>query len=165
MLAGISALLTVDQKQSQWGAAQYMADSVVGLGLFTAPRVDPFHRSWRDFQFAMNHSHGNFRHSSVQLNMALNVNYQPFGTGAHLSKRQDVKKEWARLLPAYDEQFESLVWEQMKTVYDPEIPINVVDLGLIYDCRISKLPDRKRYVYVEMTLTAPGCGMGDILVQ
>ena len=109
MLAGISALLlTVDQKQSQWGAAQYMADSVVGLGLFTAPRVDPFHRSWRDFQFAMNHSHGNFRHSSVQLNMALNVNYQPFGTGAHLSKRQDVKKEWGRLLPAYDEQFESL---------------------------------------------------------
>ena len=40
--------------------------------------------------------------------MALNVNYQPFGTGSHLSKRQDVKKEWARLLPAYDEQFESL---------------------------------------------------------
>ncbi len=66
---------------------------------------------------------------------------------------------------ATDEQFESLVWEQMKTVYDPEIPINVVDLGLIYDSRISKLPDGKRYVYVEMTLTAPGCGMGDILVQ
>ena len=41
----------------------------------------------------------------------------------------------------------------------------MVDLGLIYDCRISKLPDGKRYVYVEMTLTAPGCGMGDILVQ
>ncbi|MGI9343329.1 MAG: putative Fe-S cluster assembly protein SufT [Gammaproteobacteria bacterium] len=66
---------------------------------------------------------------------------------------------------ASDEEFETLVWEQMKSVYDPEIPINVVDLGLIYDCRISKLPDGKRYVYVEMTLTAPGCGMGDILVQ
>lgn len=110
MCAGIHVLLlTVDQKQSQWAAAQFMADSDFGLGLFTAPRPDPYHRSWRDFQFAMSHSHGNFRHSSVQLNIALNVNYQPFGTGAHLSKRQDVKKEWARLLPTYDEHFESLV--------------------------------------------------------
>jgi probable FeS assembly SUF system protein SufT len=66
---------------------------------------------------------------------------------------------------ATDEEFEALTWNQMRTVYDPEIPINVVDLGLIYDCRISRLPDDKRYVYVEMTLTAPGCGMGDILVQ
>ncbi len=66
---------------------------------------------------------------------------------------------------AADEDFQTMVWDQMKTVYDPEIPINIVDLGLIYDCRISKLPDGKRYVYVEMTLTAPGCGMGDILVQ
>ena len=66
---------------------------------------------------------------------------------------------------ATDEEFESLAWDQMKTVYDPEIPINIVDLGLIYDCRISKMPDNNRYVYIEMTLTAPGCGMGDILVQ
>jgi probable FeS assembly SUF system protein SufT len=66
---------------------------------------------------------------------------------------------------ATDEEFEALTWDQMKTIYDPEIPINIVDLGLIYDCRISRLPDGKRYVYVEMTLTAPGCGMGDILVQ
>jgi len=109
MLSGIRALLlTVDQKQSQWAAVQYMADGEAGLGLFTAPRPDPYHRSWRDFQFAMAHSHGNFQHTAVQLNMALNVNYQPFGTGAHLSKRQDVKKEWARLLPAYDTEFDSL---------------------------------------------------------
>jgi len=66
---------------------------------------------------------------------------------------------------ASDEDFQTTTWDQMRTVYDPEIPINIVDLGLIYDCRISKLPDGKRYVYVEMTLTAPGCGMGDILVQ
>jgi probable FeS assembly SUF system protein SufT len=66
---------------------------------------------------------------------------------------------------ASDDEFEVIVWDQMKTVYDPEIPINIVDLGLIYDCRVSKLPDGQRYVYVEMTLTAPGCGMGDILVQ
>lgn len=66
---------------------------------------------------------------------------------------------------ASDKEFEVMVWDQMKTVYDPEIPINIVDLGLIYDARISIMPDGKRYVYVEMTLTAPGCGMGDILVQ
>lgn len=66
---------------------------------------------------------------------------------------------------ATDEEFEQLTWDQMKTVYDPEIPINIVDLGLIYECKISNLPDGKRYVYIEMTLTAPGCGMGDILVQ
>lgn len=66
---------------------------------------------------------------------------------------------------ASDEEFETMVWDQMKTVYDPEIPINIVDLGLIYDTRMSIMPDGKRYVYVEMTLTAPGCGMGDILVQ
>ena len=66
---------------------------------------------------------------------------------------------------ATDQEFQQLVWEQMKTVYDPEIPINIVDLGLIYDCRISKLPDGQRYVYVELTLTAPGCGMGEFLVE
>lgn len=66
---------------------------------------------------------------------------------------------------ATDDEFEQLVWTQMKTIYDPEIPINIVDLGLIYDCRTSTLPDGQRYVYVEMTLTAPGCGMGEILIE
>jgi probable FeS assembly SUF system protein SufT len=66
---------------------------------------------------------------------------------------------------ATEEEFKTLVWDQMKTVYDPEIPINIVDLGLIYEAGLSTMPDGKRYVYVEMTLTAPGCGMGEILVQ
>jgi len=66
---------------------------------------------------------------------------------------------------ATDDELERIAWDQMKTIFDPEIPTNIVDLGLIYDCRISKLPDSSRYVYVEMTLTAPGCGMGEILVE
>ena len=66
---------------------------------------------------------------------------------------------------ASDEELNQLIWDQMKTVYDPEIPINIVDLGLIYECGVSKLPNGERYVYIEMTLTAPGCGMGDILIQ
>jgi probable FeS assembly SUF system protein SufT len=66
---------------------------------------------------------------------------------------------------ASDEELEALVWDQMRTIYDPEIPINIVELGLIYDCRISKLEDQQRYVYIEMTVTAPGCGMGEFLVE
>ena len=66
---------------------------------------------------------------------------------------------------ASDSDIEQLVWDQMRTCYDPEIPINIVDLGLIYRCDIRRRDDGKRQVEVEMTLTAPGCGMGDILVH
>jgi probable FeS assembly SUF system protein SufT len=55
---------------------------------------------------------------------------------------------------------EQAIWEQLRTVYDPEIPINVVDLGLVYDLGIEQLPSGRSRVRVSMTLTAPGCGMG-----
>ncbi|MFV0416916.1 MAG: putative Fe-S cluster assembly protein SufT [Chthoniobacterales bacterium] len=55
---------------------------------------------------------------------------------------------------------EDAVWAQLKTVFDPEIPVNVVDLGLIYDCILTKQDDGSHAVNVKMTLTAPGCGMG-----
>lgn len=58
-----------------------------------------------------------------------------------------------------------LAWDQMRTCYDPEIPINIVDLGLIYDCTIQVNEDGTRTLDVKMTLTAPGCGMGEILVD
>ena len=60
---------------------------------------------------------------------------------------------------------EELIWNQIKTCYDPEIPINVVDLGLIYSCDITKNSDGDRTISIDMTLTAPGCGMGEILVE
>ena len=66
---------------------------------------------------------------------------------------------------ATEEDIERLLWDQMKTVYDPEIPVNIVDLGLIYRCDISRDESGALAVDVEMTLTAPGCGMGDILVD
>ena len=66
---------------------------------------------------------------------------------------------------ASDDDIEKLVWGQMRTCYDPEIPVNIVDLGLIYRCDISKAGDGRRDVEIDMTLTAPGCGMGDILVH
>lgn len=66
---------------------------------------------------------------------------------------------------ATEDDVEHLLWEQMKTVYDPEIPVNIVDLGLVYSCEMSQAESGKRVVAVTMTLTAPGCGMGDILVD
>ncbi|MGH9068219.1 MAG: putative Fe-S cluster assembly protein SufT [Acidimicrobiales bacterium] len=55
------------------------------------------------------------------------------------------------------------VIEALKTVFDPEIPINVVDLGLVYGCQIRPLPGGGHRVEIEMSMTAPGCGMGDVL--
>lgn len=55
---------------------------------------------------------------------------------------------------------ESMVLEQLKHCYDPEIPVNIVDLGLVYGCDIKPVDDGKYHVDVQMTLTAPGCGMG-----
>lgn len=66
---------------------------------------------------------------------------------------------------ATDADIEQVIWQQLKTCFDPEIPINVVDLGLIYRCDVSHTADGQRSVSIDMTLTAPGCGMGDILVQ
>jgi probable FeS assembly SUF system protein SufT len=66
---------------------------------------------------------------------------------------------------ASDADVEKLVWQQLRTVFDPEIPINVVELGLVYDVELVSPSPEQRKVRVRMTLTAPGCGMGDILVD
>lgn len=60
---------------------------------------------------------------------------------------------------------EEAVWETLKTCFDPEIPVNIVDLGLIYDLGKSRLPNGKYKIFVKMTLTAPGCGMGEVIAQ
>ena len=64
-----------------------------------------------------------------------------------------------------DADIEAVIWSQLKTCYDPEIPVDIVELGLIYRCQIEALSNGQRSVTVDMTLTAPGCGMGDVLVQ
>ena len=66
---------------------------------------------------------------------------------------------------ATDQEIEEVIWEQLKTCYDPEIPVDIVNLGLVYRCEVSPLGNGERAVSVDMTLTAPGCGMGDVLVQ
>ena len=67
--------------------------------------------------------------------------------------------------PASDapEDVEKAVRDQLRTVYDPEIPVNLADLGLVYACRVRPLQEGGNRVEIEMTLTAPGCGMGDVL--
>jgi probable FeS assembly SUF system protein SufT len=67
--------------------------------------------------------------------------------------------------PVSQEQLEKEIWNQLRSCYDPEIPVNIVDLGLIYDCHLSPLGPSSYRVEVKMTLTAPGCGMGPMLAQ
>jgi probable FeS assembly SUF system protein SufT len=66
---------------------------------------------------------------------------------------------------ATEADIESAVWQQLRTCYDPEIPINIVELGLVYECRIERVESGNRVAKVKMTLTAPGCGMGEVLAQ
>ncbi len=66
---------------------------------------------------------------------------------------------------ATDQDVLKAVWDQLKTCYDPEIPINIVDLGLVYECDVKPLENGSRRIEVKMTLTAPGCGMGESLVD
>ena len=62
----------------------------------------------------------------------------------------------------YDEKY---IWDVLKTCYDPEIPVNIVDLGLVYDLKSSKTKSDKYNINIKMTLTAPGCGMGPVIAQ
>jgi probable FeS assembly SUF system protein SufT len=67
--------------------------------------------------------------------------------------------------PVTQEALEKQVWEALKTCFDPEIPVNIVDLGLIYDCHLTPAGENNFKADVKMTLTAPGCGMGPMLAQ
>ncbi|MFN2409885.1 MAG: putative Fe-S cluster assembly protein SufT [Halomonas sp.] len=64
---------------------------------------------------------------------------------------------------ATEDEIEQFVWDQLRTCFDPEIPVNIVDLGLVYGCRIERLISGEQMVTIRMTLTAPGCGMGDVI--
>ena len=77
--------------------------------------------------------------------------------GLDLDAEKDKKSAAQQALDAGD--LEKAVWEQLKMVYDPEIPVNIVDLGLVYDCNVRE-EEGEAIVTVKMTLTAPGCGMG-----
>ncbi len=68
--------------------------------------------------------------------------------------------------PAADSPFDvQRVWDELRTVYDPEIPVNIVELGLVYQCEPTPLPEGGHRVDIQMTVTAPGCGMGPVLQE
>jgi probable FeS assembly SUF system protein SufT len=76
---------------------------------------------------------------------------------------EEEKKEAAASssnIPSNASDLEQEVWSQLRNVYDPEIPVNIVDLGLVYDCRVVESDEGDKRAEVKMTLTAPGCGMG-----
>ncbi len=75
---------------------------------------------------------------------------------------EEEKQKHAEAVRLKDAPLEEQVWAQLKGVYDPEIPVDIVNLGLVYDCDIQQEGDRK-VVRVKMTLTAPGCGMGPVI--
>ena len=81
--------------------------------------------------------------------------------GIDLEEKQEKQEEAERLKSAPIEQ---QVWHQLKQVFDPEIPVDIVNLGLVYDCSVSKA-NGTTAVAIKMTLTAPGCGMGPVLVE
>lgn len=75
---------------------------------------------------------------------------------------EEEKQKHAEAVRLKDAPLEEQVWAQLKGVYDPEIPVDIVNLGLVYDCMIEQVGERK-VVQVKMTLTAPGCGMGPVI--
>lgn len=75
---------------------------------------------------------------------------------------EDEKQKQEDAVRLKDAPLEEQVWAQLKGVYDPEIPVDIVNLGLVYDCEIQQQGDKK-VVQVKMTLTAPGCGMGPVI--
>jgi probable FeS assembly SUF system protein SufT len=75
-------------------------------------------------------------------------------------KQEEIKPSATGTVPEADEK---QIWETLRTCYDPEIPVNIVDLGLIYDMQLARLPSGLSKVDIKMTLTAPGCGMGTVI--
>lgn len=75
---------------------------------------------------------------------------------------EEEKKKHEEAVRLKDAPLEEQVWAQLKGVYDPEIPVDIVNLGLVYDCSIEE-EEGKKVVSVKMTLTAPGCGMGPVI--
>jgi probable FeS assembly SUF system protein SufT len=73
----------------------------------------------------------------------------------------------AKVYPEHptDDEVKALVWDELRATYDPEIPISIVELGLVYVCEFKPLPSGGLHVLIQMTVTAPGCGMGEQLMR
>jgi|TARA_B110000037_G_scaffold218819_1_gene282576 probable FeS assembly SUF system protein SufT len=84
---------------------------------------------------------------------------------AEKSAAAEKATETKATLPTGEEPDEEAIWQQLKNVYDPEIPVNIVDLGLVYSLSVDPSENGGHRVNVQMTLTAPGCGMGPAIAE
>ena len=106
--------------------------------------------------------------TSVRLMQALGGSYTVMTDMGYMVRVDAADAEALGLTPAASsadapqEFSEDLIWNQLRTVYDPEIPVNVVDLGLIYACQVAPVAEGNK-IDIKMTMTAPGCGMADVL--
>jgi len=109
--------------------------------------------------------------SRVSIMQTLGGSYTVSGTQYGVMYRIDARDADALGLPvpadaapAEQKPFgEQLVWDELKTIFDPEIPVNIVDLGLVYGCNITAAEDGGHKIEIKMSMTAPGCGMGNVL--
>ncbi len=99
---------------------------------------------------------------SVNGNLARVEGKDADGLGLGDEKKEDAVEEVKTAQGPVDE---SAVWDALKTVYDPEIPVDIVNLGLIYEVHIVDTDEGGNHVEITMTLTAPGCGMGPFIVD
>jgi probable FeS assembly SUF system protein SufT len=109
---------------------------------------------------------------TVSIHQTLGNNYTVITDYGHMVRIAGVDADALGLEPQTQtavesdnsaEAIERNCWEAMKTVYDPEIPVNIVELGLVYQCKVNPTADGDHDVHIQMTLTAPGCGMGPVI--
>jgi len=109
--------------------------------------------------------------SPVRISQVLGTSYTVVSDVGYLCRIDASDADALGLTPGADGEkktpdgpfHEQMVWDQLKSVYDPEIPVNIVDLGLIYSCEIAPHDQGGRRIDVKMSMTAPGCGMGNVL--
>jgi probable FeS assembly SUF system protein SufT len=105
---------------------------------------------------------GNYTlHTSEGLFRVAAKDADALGMAAETSLMEEVCKRPEAAGPADEKE----LWKTLKTCFDPEIPVNIVDLGLIYDLHLETLPSGNSKVLIKMTLTAPGCGMGTVIAE
>jgi len=109
--------------------------------------------------------------SSVRISQSLGTSYTVISDFGYMCRIDSSDADAIGLAPGHGAQKtavdgpfqEKMAWDQLKTVYDPEIPVNIVDLGLIYECNITADEQGGKKIQVKMSMTAPGCGMGNVL--
>lgn len=109
---------------------------------------------------------------TVRIVQKLGGSYTVMGTHGGMYRVEPKDADALGIAPAASEQVaaapqgelsEKMIWDQLRTVYDPEIPVNIADLGLIYSCVIAPREEGGKLIDVKMSMTAPGCGMGNVL--